>query len=90
MLALTKLWGRLRWLSAKLGTVFWGSMTVSKINKLKALPPVSRGELIDPISKLYVINDCLNQLGIGQKDCQWAFAPLRTGLLQKLNGCGQK
>jgi len=55
-------------------------------NKLKTLPPVSRWELIDAISKLHVINDCPSQLGIavnnlenrccnqltkgGQKGCQ--------------------
>ncbi len=58
----------------------------SKTNKLKTLPPVSRWELIDAISKLHVINDCPNQLikainnssnrccnqltKGGQKDCQ--------------------
>lgn len=61
-------------------------MTASKTNTLKTLPPVSRWELIDAISKLHVINDCPSQLGIavnnssirccnqltkiGQKDCQ--------------------
>jgi hypothetical protein len=61
-------------------------MTASKTNRLKTLPPVSRWELIDAISKLHVINDCPNQLTIainnlenrcctqltkgGRKDCQ--------------------
>ncbi len=60
----------------------------SKNNKLKTLPPVSRWELIDAISKLHVINDCPDQLTIaldnssnpccnqltkgGQNDCQWS------------------
>lgn len=39
-------------------------MTASKTNERKALPPVSRWELIDAISKLHVINDCPSQLGI--------------------------
>jgi len=39
-------------------------MTASKTNRLKTLPPVSRWELIDAISKLHVINDCPSQLTI--------------------------
>ena len=61
-------------------------MTAFKTNRLETLPPVSRWELIDAISKLHVINDCPSQLGIavnnssnpccnqltkgGQKECQ--------------------
>lgn len=36
----------------------------SENNKRKKLPPVSRWELIDAISKLHVINDCPSQLEI--------------------------
>ena len=56
-------------------------MTAFKTNRLETLPPVSRWELIDAISKLHVINDCPsqsalenacgNQLTKGdQNDCQ--------------------
>ncbi len=68
-------------------------MTVSKTNRLKALPPVSRWELIDAISKLHLINDCPSQLGVainnssirccnqlkkgGQKTCQCSDCGMR-------------
>ncbi len=37
---------------------------MAKNNRRKKLPPVSRWELIDAISKLHVINDCPSQLRI--------------------------
>ncbi len=33
-------------------------------SKLKTFPPVSLWELIDAISKLHIINDCPNQIGM--------------------------
>ena len=71
-------------------------MTAFKTNRLKALPPVSRWELIDAISKLHVINDCSSQLGIavnnyenpccnqltkgGQKSCQCSDCGIKGDL----------
>ena len=71
-------------------------MTASKTNRLKALLPVSRWELIDAISKLHVIDDCPNQLikainnssirccnqliKGGQKDCQCSDCGVRGDL----------
>ncbi len=64
---------------------------MAKNNKRKKLPPVSRWELIDAISKLHVIDDCPSQSALenpcgnqltksGQDDCQCSDCGIKGDL----------